>query len=754
MLNRRDFLKLAAATGAGALVPWRSLMLGTPLDQYVPGALASTQITQTMLLGRTIPKYMDWLPHFANNRVTGPDITVEMHEFDQQVLPAAMYPVGTAGTRVWGYKVGGMGPLYPGYTVEAVKGTPTTMRYYNMLPSGSLVQKLLTVDQTLHWANPDNLPMMVIDPMDPTRMIPNPARMLPYQGPPPAVVHMHGAEVPSEYDGGPDQWFTPDGIHGAGYRSDPNVGSPPSSAAFYTYPNEQEATTLWFHDHTLGATRLNVYAGLAAFYLLRDGRDTGLVTNPIGLPAGPYEIEIVIQDRMFDTNGQWFFPDAPALNPEHPLWIPEFLGDTIVVNGKTWPYLNVEPCRYRFRFLNGSNARFYRMWLENKVTATPGPAFWQIGSDGGLLNAPVKIDPADPIVPMFLLMAPGERCDLIIDFTNFAGQTLTLRNNARAPFPKGTAVDPQTVGQIMQFRVGATATNPPVYDPANPAMPLLRAAPIDVLPAPTVTRQLTLNEVMGMPQKVGNTAYPGGPLEVLVNNSKWAGERPDGTAIPDSYCWPVGTRNVEDAPPEVNYITEQPLLGETEQWEIINLTADAHPIHLHLVQFHLLNRQNFNVNKYTKAYNAAFPGGGVDPMTGQPYAAGVFMPAYGPPLLYGTPSTPDGAVGGNPPIGRWLQGPARPPEPNEVGWKDTVVMYPGQVTRIRVRFATQDGNSFPFDATSGPGYVWHCHIVDHEDNEMMRPYNPVETAGSPCPVSAAGEGDNHHVYLPFVANGE
>ncbi len=676
-MDRRQFLKLSAVTGASILVPWK---LG------VQRAFASTQIPQTPLLGGAIPKWADPLPHFAGARVTGTNITVSMEEFGQQVLPA-----GFGSTTVWGYKVGGAPALYPGFTVEATRGFPTTMTYVNNLPvSGSPVQQLITVDQTLHWANPLGLPMD------------NAGRMQPYAGPPPAVVHLHGGEVPSDYDGGPDQWFTPNGLHGLGYRS---AVAGQTNAATYIYPNAQEATTLWFHDHTLGATRLNVYAGLAAFYFLRDwaleredlpgGPLDWTVQEP--LPGGGFkqykpEVEIVIQDRMFDVNGQWLFPDV-GINPEHPFWLPEFLGDTIVVNGKTWPYLNVEPRRYRFRFLNGSNARVYRMWLEDMVNALPGPAFWQIGSDGGLLDTPVKLDPADPALPRFFLLAPGERADIIIDFAGFAGQTLTLRNNARAPFPKGATASPQTVGQIMQFRVGTvvSAGSDPSYNPATLQSP--RQSPIVPInaAAPAVKRQLTLNEVMGA----------GGPLEVLVNNTKWAGTLPDGTPVDGQYV----------ADGQGNYLSELPTLGTTEVWEIINLTADAHPIHLHLVQFQPLSRQNFNVNKYNRAYNTAF-------------AAGVFTPAYGPPQPYFTANA-DGALGGNPAIGPFLQGPANPPEPNEVGWKDTVVMYPGQVTRIAVRFTAQDGSAFPFDATSGPGYVWHCHIVDHEDNEMMRPYKPI-----------------------------
>ena len=682
------FVSLLAA---GLLVLWKGTGEGT---------FASVQIPQLPLPGKAIPKYVDPLPHFAGLRVMGTNLMVSMEEFQQMVLPAAMYAAlpapYNAGTYVWGYNVNGSGPLYPAFTIEAQRWMPTTVTYINNLWS-PVLQQYLSVDKTLHWADP-------LDPMHTCMMSIMPGMPptfpcdQPYSGPVPAVVHLHGAEVQSQFDGHPDSWFTP----GMGY-----VG-PAWMSNVYTYPNTQEATTLWFHDHALGVTRLNVYGGLAGFYFLRDWANV-----PMNLPGGPLdttvvddsdplnpkiinpEIEVVIQDRMVDTNGQWLFPDFPPLNPEHPFWQPEFLGDVIVVNGKTWPFMNVEPRRYRFRFLNGSNARFYSMWLENRVTATPGPVFWQIGTDGGLLDTPVMVDPNSATMPMKLLLAPGERADLIIDFSGYAGQTLTLRNNARAPYPKGAAADPQTVGQIMQFRVVTPLSAPDnSYDPAiaapgslrpmNPIVPLAGAVP-------NVRRQLTLNEVMG----------PGGPLEVLLNNTKW-----DGTMSPgvDPIKFPDG-------------ITELPQNGSTEVWEIINITADAHPIHLHLVQFQLLSRQNFNVNKYNKAYNALFPGA-------------VFVGAYGPPGPYDVPNL-NGAVGGNPGIGAYLQGPVRPPEPNEFGWKDTVIMYPGQVTRIVVRFAPTDtplGTTVPgtnyyfFDPRTEPGYVWHCHILDHEDNEMMRPY--------------------------------
>lgn len=705
MVTRRQFLKLGlAASGA--------LFLPRP-GPWLRAAQASALVPQTPLPGKTIPKWVDAMPTFVGLRQSGPEIPVEMLEFQQRVLPAMMYnalpPPFNAGTYVWGYNVNNIGPVYPGVTVEARRGVPQRMVYINNLPvSGSVVQQYITIDQTLHWADPLGTAHDQMCHHNP--MMWGPDCALPYQGPPPAVVHLHGGEVPSDFDGGPDQWFTPDGLYrGASYRS---LDGAPANGAVYEYINGQEGSTLWFHDHTLGATRSNVYAGMAAFYLLRDDWDTGGPDNGPGLPWGAYEIELAVQDRMFDINGQLFFPDV-GINPEHPFWLPEFFGDVIVVNGKSWPFFTVEPRRYRFRLLNGSNARFYELRLMNRTTKTPGPPIWVIGSDGGLLDAPAMFSDARGTAPR-LVIAPGERYDLIIDFSQFAGQTLTLINTGKAPFPKGVSADPQTTGQILQFRVGrVTSGVDDSYNPASPGGRSLRPAPVIRLAAggaatvvPDVTRLLTLNEVMGA----------GGPLEVLVNNTRWTGKTP----MDD----PVGT--VPDA--AGNLLTELPRVGSTEVWEIVNLTADAHPIHLHLVQFQLINRQKFNLSAYNAAYNAAFPGGGMDPMTGQPIPAGVFMPSYGPPLPYDSTPKP----GGNPDVTPFLQGPVLLPDGKEKGFKDTVVMYPGQVTRIAVRFAPTDmplgatapgENSYPFDPTSGPGYVWHCHIVDHEDNEMMRPYN-------------------------------
>jgi FtsP/CotA-like multicopper oxidase with cupredoxin domain len=312
---------------------------------------------------------------------------------------------------------------------------------------------------------------------------------------------------------------------------------------------------------------------------------------------------------------------------------------------------------------------------------------------------------------------PGERADIIADFAGKQGQTLLLRNTGRTPYPKGTAPNGTTLGQIIQFRVQAGVVTDNSYNPAT--LTALRP-PMIRLVNPTTgtlgtgvavakTRQLTLNEVMGMPMTVNGIAYPGGPLEILVNNTKWDGTRADGSIRTDFTA--VTLNGI------TNYYSELPNEGDTEIWEIVNLTADAHPMHTHLTQFQLMNRQTFNMNKYSAAYAAAFPGG-------------VFIPGYGPPMDY-TTGNPR-ALGGNPDITPFLQGKPIPPLTNEAGWKDTVMAPPGMVTRFVVRYAPQDKaiNAldlyYSFDPNAlGYGYVWHCHIVDHEDNEMMRPYKVV-----------------------------
>lgn len=590
---------------------------------------------------KSIPKYNEQLvippvyePTSVIDPVTGEishNYIINVSQFQQQILP-----IGFPTTTVWGY--GGVvrdsltgNLLYnfknaPGATFEAVRGVPINVQWLNNLTN----PHTLPVDPTLHWADPNGLGMMV----DPATVPPFPPGLPAAQSPVPIVTHLHGGETESSSDGHPDAWFT---------YGEARTG-PEFVKSLYTYLNKQLPATLWYHDHALGITRLNVLMGLAGFYLLRDPQNP--LDQPTSvLPKGKYEIPLAIQDRSFNTDGTFAFPNI-GINPAiHPYWVPEFFGNTIMVNGKVWPNLNVEKKQYRFRVLNGSSARFYKLQFSNKMT------FTQIGSDGGYLASPVNLTS--------LLLAPGERADIVVDFSGvLAGTKLILTNDAKAPFPNGTPADPQTVGQIMQFTVLNTQVTVPSALPA-----ILNTIPN--LVTNSQKRILVLVEVMG----------PKGPVEVLLNGQKWS------------------------AP-----ISELPMVGSTEEWEIVNLTADTHPIHLHLVQFQLVSRQSFQVKKYSTDWTA---------INGMP-------PLNSPTTVL--PVTP------------YLQGNPSLPPPNESGWKDTIRANPGEVTTIRVRYAPQDAaisaampgvNLYPFNPEQGPGYVWHCHILDHEDNEMMRPYKVV-----------------------------
>lgn len=604
----------------------RLITLAVGIGALIAGVVVDA-VAQVPLDPLSLTKYVDPLPiPGAMPSAGGNHYEIGMYQVTQQ-LHSQLPP-----TTVWGYGTSAATASYPAATIEAQRGVPITVRWTNHLPMNHLLD--YAIDTTLHMAHW-------------------------YHGVPTSV-HLHGGEVEPGSDGGPDSWFTQGFMEtGPGWTQE-----------VLNYPNQQLPTTLWYHDHVLGLTRLNVYAGLAGFYLLRDPA----IDGPLNLPAGQYEIPLVIQDRMFNTDGSLHYP-VGGDNPDiHPLWQPEFFGDVIVVNGKVWPYLNVEPRKYRIRLLNGSNARFYSLRMYNDATTLPGPGFWQIGSDGGYLDMPVQhADPADPNGPR-LVVAPGERCDLIIDFSgNAPGTTFTLRNNAKSPFPNGDIADPRTVGQIMQFRVIPQA-GPDNSDIATPG-----PGYVTRLTSATATRQLTLDEMMG----------PNGPIMALLNNTTW------------------------EAP-----ASETPTLGATEIWRIINTTGDAHPIHLHLTQFQLLSRQKYNVGKYATAY----------------------MDMAGP--------APD--------ITPYLVGKPIPAPPEEAGWKDTYKMLPGEVTTVIVRFAPQGGEpAYSFDATAEPGYVWHCHILEHEDNEMMRPLKilpPIPTvaakAGGAVPEGITLEQNNPNPFNP------
>jgi spore coat protein A, manganese oxidase len=611
---------------------------------------------------------------------------ISVKQFDQQILPA-----GFPATTVWGYgavasksKRGLLLHNAPSLTIEADWKTPVRVKWINDLKdaSGNYLPHLFPVDPTLHWANPpggtadrDTRPIFTDTPGA-------------YTGPVPMVVHVHGAVgVGDESDGYAEAWYLPAANNiPAGYATEGTwyeffknkaagafgVTWGPGFATFQ-YPNMNRASTIWYHDHTLGMTRLNVYAGPAGFYIIRggpDGDDAVLDTRtalpgrkPAVLP-GPapkandkfppnktyYEIPIAIQDRSFNADGSLFYPNSRELfdglvspyigSPTgefSPIWNPEFFGNMIMVNGNTWPFQIVEQRRYRFRFLNGCNSRFLILDFSN----IPGVRVWQIGNEGGFLAAPVNLTATNG---NRLLMGLAERADVIVDFTNVPVGNHVLGNvGPDEPFGGGVpeedfdVADPTTTGQIMQFRVVPAVA----HDPTTPPQ-FLRLPAIVPLPPETITRQLGLFEKAGSGVDAGGNVVEG-PIEAQLGNIV------DGFAMPRMW---------------MDAVTENPAVGATEVWEYYNTTADAHPMHIHEITFEVVNRQGLVL----------------DHDTGE-----VIQPVQ----LVGSPT---------------------PPEPWENGLKDTVIAYPGQVTRVKAQFKT-------------PGqYVWHCHIVEHEDNEMMRPF--------------------------------
>ncbi len=758
-------------------------------------ASASKLLHQTVLDPTTIPQFVDNLPDFSvAGRVNG-DVpyVVRSEEFQQKILPAQVYrklaAPYSAGTMVFGYGIDQgrnhypalpAKGLYPGFTVVVTRDRETVVSYRNdLIPQpnrpgsfknalGPSLEKTFTIDQSLHWANPLHDPMTVGDD----------GNAKPYLGAIPQVTHLHGAEDPSAFDGGPSEWFTPGAEGKLGDGNQKGMRGPGFVSSTYRYPNAQEPTTLWFHDHTLGATRTNVNAGLAAFYLIRGDGDDGIAGRG-KLPAGRQEVELVFQDREFDTNGQLLFPDGyppgldgPLQDPKlHPYWMPEFFGDVITVNGKSWPKFTAAPNRYRLRLLDGASVRFFNLqFCAGSQGAIVGSMhgfcgknenvvpFYVIGDDGGLLDKPVKVQ--------HLLFSPGERYDVVVDFARYRGKTITVRNDAVTPYPSAFAkFTPSLEGRVMRINVSRTRAADTSYDPSTGAA--LRGsgstvapglAPISQLPgtpggiplhkpiadgkAVQVYRQLTLNPIF----KSGGCHWPGsgsGDMidEMLLNNTNFDGLRA-GTKVGIPGSTQVGGMRM----------TEMPRIGSTEVWDLIDLSNDDHPIHIHLVQFQVIARIPFDLARFGAAYYAQFPGGKC-------------IPGYGPPKPSDV-ANGAGALGGNPDVSRFFlertqpycmddgredgtDGPARP---EERGWKDTVIASCGHVTRVVVRFTPQDlpalrngvaidytgRNEFGFDPADsdpthagkggypgGPGYVWHCHLIDHEDNDMMRPMIPV-----------------------------
>jgi len=596
-----------------------------------------------------IPKFAHELPIprvFAPTVIRDSHGNVIRHEYTVSVAHTIvqMLPPGFPKTLVRAF--GGQVKIPGSSQTEFVRTTPGPV-FDNTRGIPTLLRwrdeifqpTFMPVDPVLHWANP-----LTMEPPTPP-FTPFPPGYATAQFPVAHVTHTHGLVVKPHFDGTAEEWFTPFGLRGPSFVSQN-----------YDMPNEQPGTQLFYHDHVMGATRLGVYAGsVGAAYFIRDPQEA-LDQPGSPLPKGQFEIPLVFFDRSFFTDGQLNFPRESDDTDLLPYWQAEDGADVSLVNGKVWPNLNVQRRQYRFRMLAADNTRVFNFQFDNGGTFVP---FTIIGSDGGYLPAPRVVDE--------VTLGITERADVLFDFSRFApGTQIILRNTT-------PGVTEDTTGVLMRFTVAnSTAVAPP---PLSPSLFPSRPALLPNAPA----RIKTLIRFRD---------------EAETNRQRSI----DGLQF--------------DRP-----TTEFPLVGSTEDWVIVHTGEEeeiepgeepdadlgVHMIHLHLIEFQVVSRQDFDRTAYLQQWNLL---NGHRPVTRQ-------IPLDPTPYLIGSPE---------------------PPLPYETGWKDTVRVLPEQVTRIRVRWGPQEATSitpgqnlFPFDPTvfptddfTGPGYVWHCHLLGHEDHDMMR----------------------------------
>jgi spore coat protein A len=541
----------------------------------VTAGLAGGGRTGTGSSAAGLRPFLEPLPVLGHGLVVAAPVAPDRYSFTLREIRRQLHP-DLPPTPVWSYDDGsglaGQAGSY-GMLIVAATGTPVRVSFTHRLP--------------------ETYPSWI--PVD-TRLTPmgNQVRVM---------THLHGGFVAAADDGSPA--LTP---HGLG----------PGQTQTVLYPNaapQQSARLMWFHDHAMGATRLNVFAGLAGGYVLRDSFDTGTEPNPVGIPGGAYEVPLVIQDRQFNPDGTFRYPTSTIAGVT---WVGEYFGDVMLVNGKVWPYLNVEPRMYRFRILNGCNARIMSLRFGRAPV-------WQIGAEGSMWDRPVRMSR--------LNMTPAERADVIVDFRGLAGRALTLTNSMPLA-PISTPAPP--LRPVLKIRVGRKVTERgPTRVPAR-----LLGGRAAHLRAPDCTRYISLNEIDS-----------------------------------DQASWYLNLNGARfgDA-------VERSCAGTVEDWVFVNTTDDTHPMHTHLFTYQVIGRTPFDAGAYVEA-NAGPNGvpGGIDP-------------------------TP------------WATGPMEPPTPDERGFKDTAKANPGYFTTVRAKI------ELPAGVTAPQAYVYHCHMVEHEDNDMMQPF--------------------------------
>ena len=558
-INRRNLLK---ATGATI-----GLAGGLPIStgRVVAGA-------------SNLAKYVQPLPIPEVREPDGTREGTDYYEIPIEEFSKRLHP-DLPETTLWGFD-----GEFPGPIIQARRNERIEVRFDNTnLPS----EHLLNVDDRIVGTKPEDYPG--------------------YDGPVPevrTVTHFHGLNVEPDSDGQAEMWKSPDGVTG-----------PRFAKHVHDVPNRQSRLTSTYHDHAMGLSRLNIYAGLVGFYFIRSQNEERL-----DLPSGEYDVPLMLQDRTFEKDGSLHYPRSFEAN---------VAGDTAVVNGAVWPYLEVEPRRYRLRFVNASNGRTYNLRLENDRASGDAPTLYQFAAGHGFLRRVVPVGPDGDLES--LLLAPFERGDVIVDFSDHAGETFTVTNDAKFPFEgldndghkehsggddgHGQAGPP--LEELLEIRVAESSPGPAdtSADPTGLELP----------PSPRVAER-TARETREMTMEMVQDEH--GLNTHLLNGRGFHDE----TVI-------------------------KPQLGTTEIWELTNDTMHTHPIHLHLVEFEVIGRG------------------------------------------------PDGT---------------HEPDPNERVGKDTVRVDPGETVRIAVQFGDFAGQ-FP----------WHCHIVEHEDHKMMRPFEVVKGNSKP-----------------------
>ncbi len=685
--NRRQVLKAGLIAGAGMMMPWRFLpaKVFAAAQKAGMGVLLSDPALQ--------PKFMNMVPDAMapSFKFTSNNNKYQIQMRQNVQMTGLLGPGGTpVPTTIWGYGTNGNNATWPGRTFEVQSGTPIEVMWKNMLPN----YHLLPVDTNLHWA-------YSLHGYTKYSIAKNGV---------PLVPHLHGGHTDFQYDGNPEFFFSRNW----------QVKGPQWVSKKYIYDNSQPAGNLWYHDHALGITRLNVYAGLAGFYFVRDDNDTGLPNNPLGLPAWPYEKAYAIQDRMFRNTGELFYPAFPGdpayadfitgenatLPPElfpagGPTALAEFFGDHMVVNGVIWPKEDVEPRNYRMHLLNGSDSRFMAIqFFEVPANATDFTnagellEFTVIGSDQGLASSPTTVTT--------LLSEPGSRYDIIFDFKTVSPGSRVIMKNIGGDEPFGGTFEES------------------IFDCTDRIMAFDVVIPLDESVDDVSPTGINFGPSVGTPTKIRKVAlFEGkdefGRLQPLLGTAE-----PATDCLGDPINWPIDPKyssvgligQMNGAIAWHSPTTENPAFGSTEEWEIWNMTGDAHPVHLHLVHFEVLGRKEIIWDSATGDGGSEF-GRVADPsgMIGSPTpnndgtylivqptvqhnSVAEDLATYGMGfkivnLTAGADvMTPDGIVENTP--------------------KDMVTALPDQITLIKAHF-------------DKPGrYVWHCHILSHEDHEMMR----------------------------------